>query len=110
VTVNRARKMERFLSQPFFVAEAFTGRSGEYVPVADTVRSFREILDGEHDDLSEGAFYMKGSIEQARDEAGGEKGEKDEGVERERDDAEERKEAEERAAEEGEDSDSEDDG
>ena len=50
-TVSRARKIERFLSQPFFVAEQFTGRSGEYVPVAETVRGFREILDGEHDDL-----------------------------------------------------------
>ena len=63
-TVSRARKIERFLSQPFFVAEQFTGRSGEYVPVAETVRGFREILDGEHDDLPEGAFYMKGSIDQ----------------------------------------------
>jgi F-type H+/Na+-transporting ATPase subunit beta len=71
LTVNRARKIERFLSQPFFVAEAFTGRSGEYVPVGDTVRSFREILDGEHDDLPESAFYMKGSIDQVREEARG---------------------------------------
>jgi F-type H+-transporting ATPase subunit beta len=63
-TVARARKIERFLSQPFFVAEQFTGREGEYVPVAETVRGFREILDGEHDDLSEGAFYMQGSIDQ----------------------------------------------
>src|SRR5690349_13743403 len=63
-TVARARKIERFLSQPFFVAEQFTGRAGEYVPVAETVRGFREILDGEHDDLSEGAFYMQGSIDQ----------------------------------------------
>ena len=64
LTVSRARKMERFLSQPFAVAEQFTGRKGEYVPVADTVRSFREIVDGEHDDLPEQAFYMKGSIDQ----------------------------------------------
>ncbi len=69
LTVGRARKMERFLSQPFFVAEQFTGRSGEYVPVAETVRGFREILDGEHDDLTEGAFYMKGSIEQVLEDA-----------------------------------------
>jgi F-type H+/Na+-transporting ATPase subunit beta len=69
LTVNRARKIERFLSQPFFVAEAFTGRSGEYVPVADTVRGFREILDGEHDDLSEQAFYMKGTIDQVVEDA-----------------------------------------
>jgi len=64
LTVSRARKIERFLSQPFFVAEAFTGRSGEFVPISETVRGFREILDGEHDDLPESAFYMKGSIDQ----------------------------------------------
>ena len=69
-TVSRARKIERFLSQPFFVAEQFTGRGGEYVPVAETVRGFREILDGVHDDLSEGAFYMKGSIDQVTEGAG----------------------------------------
>jgi F-type H+-transporting ATPase subunit beta len=67
--VARARKIERFLSQPFFVAEAFTGREGEYVPVEDTVRGFREILDGKHDELSEGAFYMKGSIDQVTEGA-----------------------------------------
>jgi F-type H+-transporting ATPase subunit beta len=70
LTVSRARKIERFLSQPFFVAEQFTGRSGEYVAVAETVRGFREILDGEHDDLSEGAFYMKGSIDQVTEDSG----------------------------------------
>jgi F-type H+-transporting ATPase subunit beta len=69
VAVARARKIERFLSQPFFVAEAFTGRSGEYVPVEETVRGFREILDGEHDDLAEGAFYMKGTIDQVTEDA-----------------------------------------
>ncbi len=69
-TVSRARKIERFLSQPFFVAEQFTGRTGEYVPVAETVRGFREILDGEHDDLPEGAFYMQGSIDQVTENAG----------------------------------------
>ena len=63
-TVSRARKIERFLSQPFFVAEAFTGRSGEFVPVEETVRGFREILDGQHDEVPEGDFYMKGSIDQ----------------------------------------------
>jgi F-type H+/Na+-transporting ATPase subunit beta len=68
-TVSRARKIERFLSQPFFVAEQFTGRSGEYVPVTETVRGFREILDGEHDELSEGAFYMQGSIDQVLENA-----------------------------------------
>lgn len=64
LSVARARKIQKFLSQPFFVAEQFTGMGGKYVPVADTVRSFREILDGKHDSLSETAFYMKGSIEE----------------------------------------------
>jgi F-type H+-transporting ATPase subunit beta len=64
VTVQRARKIERFLSQPFFVAEQFTGRSGEYVPVEETVRGFAEIVEGKHDDLPERAFYMKGGIDQ----------------------------------------------
>mgnify|MGYP005816896691 FL=1 len=64
VLVYRARKIERFLSQPFFVAEQFTGTSGEYVPVAETVRGFRMILDGEMDEYAESAFYMKGSIDQ----------------------------------------------
>src|SRR5919106_536950 len=95
LAVNRARKIERFLSQPFFVAEAFTGREGEYVPVAQTVSSFREILDGKHDDLPESAFYMKGAIDQVRD-GGAERAEKDEGVERERAEAEERASEEER--------------
>src|SRR5215208_6776992 len=69
LTVNRARKIERFLSQPFFVAEAFTGRDGVYVPVEETVRGFREILDGKHDDLPEQAFYMKGTIDQVVEDA-----------------------------------------
>src|SRR3954471_9719758 len=64
LTVQRARKIERFLSQPFFVAEQFTGRDGVYVPVEETVRGFREILDGKYDDLPESAFYMKGTIDQ----------------------------------------------
>jgi F-type H+-transporting ATPase subunit beta len=63
VLVQRARKIERFLSQPFHVAEQFTGTPGAYVPIADTVRSFREILDGKHDDLPESAFLLKGKIE-----------------------------------------------
>src|SRR3954462_10555846 len=67
-TVSRARKIERFLSQPFFVAEQFTGRSGEFVPVEETVRGFREILDGNYDDLPESAFYMKGGIDQVAEE------------------------------------------
>ncbi|MCC6638948.1 F0F1 ATP synthase subunit beta [Candidatus Falkowbacteria bacterium] len=61
--VVRARKIQKFLSQPFFVAEQFTGAPGMYVPLADTIRSFREILDGKHDDKSEQSFYMKGSID-----------------------------------------------
>ena len=63
VLVQRARKIERFLSQPFHVAEQFTGTPGAYVPIADTVRSFKEILDGQHDDLPESAFLLKGKIE-----------------------------------------------
>ena len=62
--VQRARKLERFLSQPFSVAEQFTGTPGEYVPIGETVRSFREVLDGKHDDLPESAFFLKGSIDQ----------------------------------------------
>jgi len=64
ITVQRARKVERFLSQPFHVAEQFTGTSGQYVPIAETVRSFRELIDGEHDDIPESAFLLKGSIDQ----------------------------------------------
>jgi F-type H+/Na+-transporting ATPase subunit beta len=63
-TVSRARKIQRFLSQPFFVASQFTGRDGEYVPVEETVRSFKAIVDGEHDDIPERAFYMQGTIDQ----------------------------------------------
>ncbi len=65
LTVTRARKIERFLTQPMFVAEAFTGTPGVYVPVAETIRGFREILDGKHDELPEMAFYMVGTIEDA---------------------------------------------
>src|SRR5438874_8501019 len=72
VTVNRARRLERFLSQPFHVAEQFTGTPGVYVPIADTIRGFKEILDGKHDDLPERAFFMKGTIEDVVREAGGE--------------------------------------
>jgi F-type H+-transporting ATPase subunit beta len=64
-TVNRARRVQKFLSQPFHVAEVFTGIPGKFVQLADTVRSFREILDGKHDSLPEDAFYMVGSIEEA---------------------------------------------
>lgn len=65
--VTRARKIQRFLSQPMFVAETFTGESGKYVKVADTVKGFKEILDGKHDNLSEQAFFMVGTIEEARE-------------------------------------------
>ena len=64
LTVYRARKIQRFLSQPFHVAEVFTGHAGKYVSTADTIRGFREILDGKHDDIPEQNFYMKGSIEE----------------------------------------------
>jgi F-type H+-transporting ATPase subunit beta len=69
LTVNRARKIQRFLSQPFFVAAQFTGTEGKFVPVADTVRAFREILDGTHDDLPEQAFYMVGGIDEVKEKA-----------------------------------------
>ena len=65
VTVSRARKIERFLSQPFHVAEPFTGRPGKYVKLADTIRGFKEIVEGKHDDLPEAAFYLVGGIEEA---------------------------------------------
>jgi len=63
LSVARARKIQRFLSQPFFVAEQFTGLKGKYVPVADTIKGFKEIVDGKHDDIPERAFYMAGGIE-----------------------------------------------
>jgi F-type H+-transporting ATPase subunit beta len=66
VTVARARRIQRFLSQPFFVAEQFTGTPGEYVPLKDTIAGFQEILDGKHDDKPEEAFYMKGAITQVK--------------------------------------------
>ena len=64
LTVARARKIQRFLTQPFFVGEVFTGKPGKYVPLADTIAGFREILDGKHDDKPESAFYMKGDIKE----------------------------------------------
>jgi len=67
--VGRARRIQRFLSQPFNVAQRFTGREGKSVPVKETVRGFKEILDGKHDDLPEQAFYMVGSIDDARAQA-----------------------------------------
>ena len=71
LTVQRARKIERFLSQPFFVAEQFTGLQGKYVPVEQTVSSFREILEGKHDDIPERAFLLKGTIDEVVEAAGG---------------------------------------
>src|SRR5207244_11369013 len=67
ITVHRARKIQRFLSQPFHVAEVFTGFKGQYVPVAETVRGFKEILEGKHDDVPEQNFYMKGGIEMVKE-------------------------------------------
>jgi len=69
LTVTRARKLQRFLSQPFFVAEQFTGIKGKYVSIADTIRGFREIVEGKHDDLPEQAFYLVGTIEEAIEKA-----------------------------------------
>ena len=69
LTVTRARKIERFLSQPMFVAEQFTGLAGKYVPITETVRGFKEILEGKHDELPEMAFYMVGSIDEALEKA-----------------------------------------
>jgi F-type H+-transporting ATPase subunit beta len=63
--VERARKIEKFLSQPFFVAEVFTGSPGKYVSLADTIKGFKGILNGEYDDMPEGAFYMVGGIDEA---------------------------------------------
>ena len=64
LTVTRARKIQRFLSQPFFVAEAFTGRAGVYVPIKETIRGFKEILDGRHDDIPEQCFLMASNIDE----------------------------------------------
>lgn len=75
LTVARARKIQRFLSQPFFVAEAFTGSPGKYVSLKETIRGFKEILDGQHDELPEGAFYMVGTIDEAVEKARKMKGE-----------------------------------
>ena len=67
IAVFRARKIQRFLSQPFSVATIFTGHEGKQVPVADTVKGFKEILEGKHDEVGEGNFYMKGSIEEIKE-------------------------------------------
>ncbi len=69
LTVDRARRIERFLSQPFFVAERFTGTEGRYVKLEDTIESFERVVDGEFDELPEQAFYMVGDINEAVDKA-----------------------------------------
>ncbi|MCB0312942.1 MAG: F0F1 ATP synthase subunit beta, partial [Calditrichaeota bacterium] len=69
LAVQRARKIQRFLSQPFFVAEAFTGRPGKYVPLKDTIRGFKGIIEGEYDEIPEQAFYMAGGIEEVLENA-----------------------------------------
>ena len=66
LVVSRARKVQRFLSQPFFVAGQFTGLEGKYVPIQETIRGFREILDGKMDDVPENAFLNKGTIDEVR--------------------------------------------
>jgi F-type H+-transporting ATPase subunit beta len=68
-TVGRARKIEKFLSQPMFVAEQFTGLAGKYVKIEDTIRGFKEIVEGKHDEVPEQAFYMVGSIEEVLENA-----------------------------------------
>ena len=69
LTVARARKIQRFLSQPFAVAEVFTGSPGKYVPLKETIRGFKEILEGKYDDLPENAFYMVGNIDEVIEKA-----------------------------------------
>ena len=69
LTVSRARKIQKFLSQPFFVAEQFTGYKGKYVPIADTVRGFKEIVEGKHDEIPEQAFYLAGTIDEVLERA-----------------------------------------
>ena len=74
LTVQRARRIERFLSQPFFVAEQFTGTPGAYVPIAETIRGFEEIIEGKHDEVPESAFFLKGTIDQVVEAAASSKG------------------------------------
>ena len=74
VTVARARRIQRFLSQPFYVAEQFTGREGRYVPVVETIRGFKEILEGKHDEISEQDFYMAGTIDEVVERAASREG------------------------------------
>jgi len=88
VMVGRARRLQRFLSQPFSVAEQFTGMDGKFVELEETIRSFKAVVEGQHDDLPEQAFYMVGGIEEAVEKAKGLSGEEDEGDEEEDDDSE----------------------
>jgi F-type H+-transporting ATPase subunit beta len=97
VIVNRARRIQRFLSQPFFVAEQFTGMPGKFVELEDTIRSFKEIVEGQHDDLPEQAFYMVGDIDEAVEKARGTSGEEEE----EEEEGEEEKEGEEEDSQDG---------
>jgi F-type H+-transporting ATPase subunit beta len=69
LVVARARKIQRFLSQPFFVAQEFTGTEGKYVKLEDTIKGFKELVEGKHDDVPEQAFYMVGTIEEALEKA-----------------------------------------
>ena len=70
LTVSRARKIQKFLSQPFFVAQQFTGLEGKYVPIADTIRGFKEIVEGKHDEIPEQDFYMAGTIDEVLERFG----------------------------------------
>jgi F-type H+/Na+-transporting ATPase subunit beta len=94
LVVQRARKIQRFLSQPNFVAEQFTGTPGEYVKLEDTIEGFRQILDGKHDDLPEQAFYMVGTIDQAVQKGRGMSGEEEAAAPEAAEDEEEAREAE----------------
>jgi F-type H+/Na+-transporting ATPase subunit beta len=78
VIVGRARRLQRFLSQPFFVAEQFTGLEGKFVELEDTIRSFKEVVEGRHDELPEQAFYLVGNIDEAVEKARGLSGEEEE--------------------------------
>jgi F-type H+-transporting ATPase subunit beta len=78
IIVGRARRLQRFLSQPFFVAQQFTGMEGKFVEMEENIRSFKEIIEGQHDDLPEQAFYMVGNIDEAVEKAKGMSGEEEE--------------------------------
>ena len=80
VIVGRARRLQRFLSQPFFVAEQFTGLEGKFVELDETIRSFKEVVEGKHDELPEQAFYLVGGIDEAVEKARKSSGEEDRGV------------------------------